>query len=139
MRHEGGCHCGAVRLVYESAVPPEQAPVRACRCGFCRRHGSRAISDPEGKVVIDILDGGAIRRYRFGTRTADYLLCGRCGVYVAAVTEGEGGARAVVIVNALDEADRFTQPPDAVDFSGEDAIARRERRLRSWTPASFGS
>jgi len=138
MKHKGGCHCGAIRLVYESDVPPEEAPLRVCQCDFCRRHGALAVSDPAGRAIIDIRDSEAVQRYRFGSRTADYLVCGRCGVYVAAVMETEGKARAVVIVRALDDAARFSQAGIPADFSGEPSDERLARRKRTWTPASFG-
>jgi hypothetical protein len=137
MRHEGGCHCGAIRLVYESDVPPEAAEIRACQCDFCRRHASRAVSDPAGRVTLRLRDEGAVQRYRFGLGTADYLLCGRCGVYVAAVMEEEGRAWSVVILNALDDAGRFTRPPVPADFSAESREARIGRRRQRWTPAAF--
>jgi hypothetical protein len=82
--HRGSCHCGALRLSYRSAVPPADTELRACQCSFCRRHGSRALSDPAGRVEIEA-EAGALNRYRFGLGTADYFLCARCGVYVAAV------------------------------------------------------
>lgn len=139
MRHEGGCHCGAIRIVYESKIPAEEAMLRACQCDFCRRHGALAVSDPDGRAIIDIKDESTVRRYRFGLRTADYLVCGRCGVYVAAVMEAEGGAHAVVMVRALDDAKRFSKPARPVDFDDEAPDERMARRRRTWTPASYGS
>ena len=46
MRYEGGCHCGAVRLIFETALDPRETPVRACQCSFCRKHNTLAIADP---------------------------------------------------------------------------------------------
>lgn len=90
MHHHGGCHCGAIKISYESALAPEETEVRACLCSFCRKHGSRAVSDPQGKITLTIHEAEAVQRYRFGLGTADYFLCGRCGVYVAAVlAEGD--------------------------------------------------
>jgi hypothetical protein len=135
MEHRGSCHCGAVRLSYRSAVPPGEAEVRACQCSFCRRHGSRAISDPGGSVTIEA-EAQALNRYRFGLGTADYFLCARCGVYVAAVmTEGER-AWSVVIVNALDDAENFTRPAQPMVYDAEDEPARRARRRAKWTPTT---
>lgn len=137
MRHEGGCHCGAIRIVYESRTPPEEAPLRACQCDFCRRHGSVAVSDPQGRMCIDIRREDLARRYRFGSRTADYLVCGRCGVYVAAVVEEEGRAHAVIMVRVLDDGELFTQAAVPMDFGGETPEERTARRRRTWTPAMF--
>lgn len=135
MRHDGRCHCGALRLSYESAIPPAETELRACQCSFCRRHGSRALSDPAGSVVIEA-EAAALNRYRFGLGTADYLLCARCGVYLAAVmTEGEK-AWSVVIVNALDDAARFSRPAVPMVYDAEDEDARRARRRARWTPTT---
>ena len=116
-------------------MPPAETELRACQCSFCRRHGSRAISDPGGAVTIEA-EAAALNRYRFGLGTADYFLCGRCGVYVAAVmTEGER-AWSVVIVNALDDAENFTRPVQPMVYDAEDEAARRARRRTKWTPTT---
>lgn len=137
MRHDGGCHCGAIAMTYESDVAPEATEVRACQCSFCRKHASRAISDPAGRVTLTLRDASAVQRYRFGLGTADYYLCGRCGVYVAAVMQDGEDHYAVAIVNALDDAALFTQPATPSDYSAEDEAARRRRRCTRWTPAQL--
>lgn len=135
MIHRGGCHCGAIIMSYESALAPAETEVRACLCSFCRKHGSRAVSDPAGKLTITLRDAAAAQRYRFGLGTADYFLCGRCGVYVAAVLAEGRDLYGIAIVNALDDAEQFTQPAKPADYAAEDAAARRLRRQRRWTPA----
>lgn len=137
MRHAGGCHCGNIALEFESAIDPAQIEVRACQCAFCRKHNSRAVTDPAGRVAIRVADAAELQRYMFGLRTAAYLVCRRCGVYVAAVTAGEPGLRAIAIVNALDDHRRFTRAPLAVDYDAEDRGARVERRRARWTPATL--
>lgn len=137
MRHDGGCHCGAIGLVYETALAPEETEVRACLCSFCRKHASRAVSDPAGKLTVTLHDEAAVQRYRFGLGTADYLVCGRCGVYVAAVMPDGGHQFAVAIVNAFDDQERFTQTPRPADYSAEDETARRQRRRERWTPTEI--
>ena len=137
MKHHGGCHCGAIGISYESALPPEEAEVRACLCSFCRKHGSRAVSDPAGKLTLTIRDAVAVQHYRFGLATADYFLCGRCGVYVAAVLAEGDDLYGIAIVNALDDAARFAQPPKPADYSAEDEAARRRRRRTRWTPTEI--
>lgn len=137
MRHSGGCHCGAISITYESDVAPEETEVRACLCSFCRKHASRAVSDPRGQLKVTLHDPAALQRYSFGLGTADYFVCRRCGVYVAAImTEGEARF-GIAIVNALDGAERFSQPPRPADYSAEDEAARRRRRRERWTPATI--
>jgi len=137
MRHGGGCHCGALRIEFESAITPEEMEVRACQCSFCRKHGSHAVSDPAGSVRLILQEEAVVRRYRFGLATTDFLICGRCGVYVAAVMEEAERRYAIVIVSVLDDAARFTQSATPMDYSGEDETARRARRRARWTPADF--
>jgi hypothetical protein len=35
-KHRGGCHCGNLRLLLRLSQPPEDTPLRACGCSFCR-------------------------------------------------------------------------------------------------------
>ena len=137
MKHHGGCHCGAITIDYESALAPAETEVRACLCSFCRKHGSRAVSDPQGKLTLTIHDEDAVERYRFGLATADYVLCGRCGVYLAAVLADGDALYGIAIVNVLDDAARFTQPPKPADYSAEDEAGRRKRRRTRWTPTEI--
>ena len=137
MRHTGGCHCGNIAVEFESAIDPAEIEVRACQCRFCRKHNSRAIADPAGRAAIRVADETQLQRYKFGLGTATYLLCRRCGVYVAALTEDEGEPRAIVIVNALDDAARFSRSPLAVDYDAEDRGQRVARRRSRWTPATL--
>src|SRR3546814_8578254 len=67
--------------------------------------------------ICTIHDAESAQRYRFGLGTADYFLCGRCGVYVAAVLAAGDGLYGIAIVNALDDAERFTQPPKPADYA----------------------
>src|SRR5262245_6015285 len=129
--HRGGCHCGAIRVSYRSERPASDQVLRACQCTFCRKHASRAVSDSEGLTEITILDGMKMSPYRFGFRTADYIVCRECGVYVAAVMSEGDRSWSVTIVNALEDAGDFTGPVEPVDFSDgkeEERLARRRAR-----------
>jgi hypothetical protein len=52
---------------------------------------------------------------------------------MAAFEPGPPG-RAVININALEDAAKFTAEPVPMDFDREDETARRERRARTWTP-----
>jgi hypothetical protein len=56
--------------------PPEDLPVRACGCRFCRQHAALSTSDPDGHVIFQVADPARLARYRFGLKTADFLICG---------------------------------------------------------------
>ena len=134
---EGGCHCGNLTVRFETARPPADFSVRSCQCSFCRRHGTRTIADPAGRMHLTVRDPAQLSRYRFGLKTADFLVCRECGVYVGA-TYHEGG-RSWSLVNApvLAERDLFGQPATPTDHDAETAPARRARRRSSWTPTTF--
>ena len=130
----GACHCGQVEVAFETASPVADLPLRACGCPFCRRHGTKAVADPNGRLTISAPPNG-LNRYRFGLRTADYLICRTCGAYIAAVISGHGEERATLNVTATaipGLADRHAEP---VDYDRESAEDRRARRLTTWTPS----
>jgi hypothetical protein len=133
--YRGACHCGAVQVSFESRFEPAELPVRACQCSFCRSHGARTATDPQGRIRIS----GPLRRYRFGLRTADFLLCPECGVYVGALYADADGAWATLNVNCLDERKLFPAAPEPVSYEGEDAAGRVARRKARWTPAETES
>jgi hypothetical protein len=136
-RFTGSCHCGTLTVTFESTRPAAAVPVRECGCTFCRRHGARAATDPAGRLIVAAPDPAAVSRYVFGLRTAEFLVCRTCGVFVAAVmSEGER-TWATLNVNALDERAAFAQPPVPVDYDRETVEERVARRKRLWTPAEI--
>jgi len=130
------CHCGTIGIEFETATDPAATDVRACQCSFCRKHNALAVSDPDGKITIRIRAASRLSRYEFGLRTATYVVCAQCGVYVASITN-DGSSRAIAIVTALDDAARFTRPPRPVDYDSETRADRLLRRQRRWTPATL--
>jgi hypothetical protein len=130
----GGCHCGALRVRFTSRRF-ETLAVRACGCSFCTKHGARTTTDPSGQLELEICDPARLIRYRFGMNTADYLVCGGCGIYAAAVlTDGER-SWATLNINVLDQpADHRVAAATPVDYGAEDRDARIARRKATWTP-----
>ena len=92
-------------------------------------------ADSEGLFEVWADDWSLVENYRFGTRTCDFLICRRCGVFIAAVLEMAAGARAVVNVNCLSDRERFTALPAVRDFEGETIEIRSARRTANWMPA----
>jgi hypothetical protein len=128
-RLEGGCHCGAITAVFETELAPEAIEVRADQCSFCRRHGAKTVSDPAGRLTLRFAEA-AVRRYRFGARTADFLVCRDCGTYVASVME-DFGVLNVVGADIAVLASRAARP---VEYDAETPDERRARRRQRWTP-----
>jgi hypothetical protein len=133
---EGACHCGAIQARFETSRPPEDIQVRACQCSFCRRRGGKTVSDPAGLLTFRAAPG-KLHRYRFGTGTADFLICRDCGGYVGVVQQIEGKLYGVLNVTGTDIralADRSGEP---MDYAAEDVDRRSARRRRVWSPAEL--
>lgn len=136
MKFTGGCHCGNIEIEFATELEPAEIDVRACQCSFCLKHNTRAITDPNGTALIGVEDPSHLVLYEFGLKTANYVLCGRCGVYVAAITNEEP-QRATVIANALQDGKRFSKPPIPVTYDTERREDRVARRRSGWTPAKI--
>jgi hypothetical protein len=135
MIHAGGCHCGNLRYALETALALAALPLRACQCSFCRLHGARSTSDPAGRVRFEARDAARVTRYRFGLRTADFLVCATCGTYVGATMRDGAAQFAIINANTLDDVAGLTQDAQPMDYEGEDAARRGARRRQRWSPA----
>ena len=136
MKYDGSCHCGKLKASFETQKTPDELGVRTCQCVFCRKHGALNISDPQGMTVIDAAPEDMVR-YRFALRTADFLFCRHCGVYIAAVM-GEGD-RIVSTINVAGlRLEAFLDIDEApMDYDAETAQDRITRRYTRWTPTKF--
>ena len=130
--YAGTCHCGAITARFETDIAPDALDVRADQCGFCRRHGAKTVSDPTGNLALRFRQGD-VERYRFGTRTADFLVCRGCGAYIAAVIDGFG----VLNVVGADIAAFAAREARPVDYAAETAELRLARRRARWTPLTL--
>jgi hypothetical protein len=128
---EGCCHCGDIALTLEWHGDAAEIPARACGCSFCIKHGGVWTSNPRAKLVATLRHGASVSQYAFGTRTATFHVCARCGAVPFVTSEIGGKLHAVVNVNTLDiEASRVRK--STADFDGEDVDARLARRARNW-------
>jgi hypothetical protein len=132
---DGGCHCGNLRVRLRVTRPPQEQLLRSCSCSFCRAHGTRTASDPDGLFEVWAEDWSLVAPYRFGSRTADYLICRQCGVYIGAVCETSVGLRAVANINFLSDRVDFSQDAVHPDHEGEPIAERLARRAANWMPA----
>ena len=130
------CHCGRIGFRFETRFTPQTLPLRRCDCSFCRRHGARTASDPAGSVRFEINDPAALRRYRFGLCSADFLLCAECGTYLAALIEVDGKAYATLNANCFEQSELLTQDAPVVVYESETLEQRMARRVAKWTPVS---
>jgi hypothetical protein len=97
---------------------------------------TRTVADMAGHFRLSADDWSFVEPYRFGSRTADYVVCRRCGVYVAAICDTAAGTRAVVNINCLNDRAAFTQLPNATNYDGETEASRLSRRATNWMPAT---
>ena len=134
VRYEGACHCQAVGFAFHTRVPVAQWTVRACQCTFCRAHGAVTTSDPAGEMEFLIREPALISRYQFGLRTAEFMVCARCGTYVGARMEVGAGVYGIVSVRALSPMPVGLPDPVPMNYDGEDVGARGRRRESRWTP-----
>jgi len=136
LRLEGGCHCGNLSYVFETNTSLDVLGLRACMCSFCRAHGARNTSDPRGAMKIDVRAADRLVRYRFGLRTADFLLCADCGVYIGALLPAGRRGWFTVNVNTLREPPPLDFPIVPHNFDSEDTQGRIDRRKARWTPVA---
>ena len=132
-RLHGQCHCGAVRVEIEG-VAAADLPLRACQCGFCRRHGAISTSHPDATITF-AAGQGMLTRYRFGQRLSDFLVCAGCGCYVGSLAETDIGPIAILNVRGVDLPGFEGREPQSMVYDGETADERTARRKARWSPA----
>jgi hypothetical protein len=133
------CHCGALSARFRTGKPSRDWALRTCLCSFCRAQGAIYVSDPAGRLRFEAADPAALQRYRFGTRTLDFLLCRHCGVLIGVRMAGERIGLGVLNVLAMQPIPADLAPPVAMDYSTESAAARKARHQARWTPLEPGS
>jgi hypothetical protein len=129
MIYRGSCHCGATSAEYETDAPVR---LRQDGCGFCSSRGVKSASDPNGRLVV--VSRAKLIRYRFGHKTADFLICPTCGTYVAAQMMGPRGPVGVINVVGLAIPELQNEAATLTSLEGEDLDERIRRRLSRWTP-----
>src|SRR5579862_2088937 len=131
------CHCGALTARYQTNLAPTRWSVRADQCSFFRAHGATMTSAPAGALEFAATDTARVSSYRFGTRTADFLLCGHCGIFVGATMTHQGRRFGVLNTRSLTPLIPELPSPQGVDFEGETLEARLVRRTTRWTPLAL--
>ena len=128
----GGCHCGNITFTLHWPEELARIPARRCGCTFCTKHGGVWTSNPRARLRARIQQASRMTRYAFGTETADFIVCTRCGVPPLVTSSIEGSTYAVVNVNTFDDAARGRIEAVAANFEGEEVASRLERRRRHW-------
>ncbi|MEO8674240.1 MAG: hypothetical protein ABI569_01600 [Casimicrobiaceae bacterium] len=129
---KGRCHCGNIAFELEWGGDPLAIPARACGCSFCVKHGGVWTSNPKSRLTVTVADPALVSKYAFGTRTATFHVCSRCGVVPFVTSEIANRVYAVVNVNALENVDQARLHRAAANFDGEEVESRLARRSRNW-------
>jgi hypothetical protein len=128
----GSCHCANLTFVLAWEPEPTEIPARACTCSFCTRHGGVWTSCPTGSLNVTVRDPSLVSTYAFGTRTAQFHVCSRCGVVPVVTSRIDGRLYAVVNVNAFEGVNPSLLRRAMATFEDESEGTRLARRKRSW-------
>jgi hypothetical protein len=129
---KGNCHCGNIAFELDWEGDPPEIPARACGCSFCVKHGGVWTSNPDSRLVVTIRDPALVSTYAFGTRTAEFHVCSRCGAVPFVTSEIASRLYAVVNVNVLENVDQAWLRRASANFESEDVESRLARRSRNW-------
>ena len=132
MLTSGSCHCGNIAFTLDWKSEPTEIPARACNCSFCVKHGGVWTSCPSGALEISVGDPSLVSKYAFGTKTAEFHICSRCGVVPVGTSRINDHLYAVVSVNAFDNVDPALLRHTSASFDGESEETRLARRARNW-------
>ena len=134
--YAGRCHCGAIGFYYRTGLAPSRWSIRACQCRFCRAHDALSTSDPGGELQFESTAAETLRRYRFAMKTADFLLCRNCGVYIGASIETPNGRFGIINTHALAAIPEDIAAVQPISYDSEEKSGRVNRRESRWTPVS---
>jgi hypothetical protein len=132
MHIQGSCHCGNIAFELTWEPEPTEIPARACGCSFCTKHGGVWTSNPSGALTVTVREPDRVSKYSFGTSTALFHICSRCGIVPVVTSEVDGHVYAVVSINALNNVPQSLLRRSAADFDGESLGSRLARRKRGW-------
>ena len=128
----GKCHCGNIAFSLECPGVASEVPARACGCTFCVKHGGVWTSNSDAKLSITYQKTDAVSRYAFGTETATFHVCMRCGAVPIVTSEIANRLYAVVNVNTFEDFDFTRLRRHDANFDGEEQESRLARRQRNW-------
>jgi hypothetical protein len=128
----GSCHCGNISFRLAWDPDPAEIPARSCDCTFCQKHGGTWTSNPAGALEVSVREPTLVSHYAFGTHTATFHICTRCGAAPVVTSDIDGHVYAVVSVKAFDNVDPSIVRAAAASFGEEDVESRLARRRKKW-------
>jgi hypothetical protein len=128
----GRCHCGNITFTLLWKPEPLEITARACGCSFCIKHGGMWTSCPTGSLKVTIQNPSLVSKYTFGTKTAEFHICSKCGIVPVVTSRIEDRLYAVVSVNAFESVESSLVKCASASFEGENEETRLARRKRNW-------
>jgi hypothetical protein len=128
----GRCHCGTISFELSWDPDPLEIPARACSCTFCQKHGGVWTGHSAASLRVRVAEPSLVSKYTFGTKTAEFHVCTRCGVVPVVTSVIDDRVHAVVNVNAFENIEPALLRRAEVSFDGEDTDTRLARRKRGW-------
>ena len=111
-KHEGGCHCGAVR--YHVDLDTAQGGM-TCNCSMCGRAGTVLSFVPVGKFSLD-KGSDNLASYQFNKKHIDHVFCKTCGIKSFARGKAPDGSEMIAVnLRCIDGVDVTTLPTKAFD------------------------
>jgi len=128
----GKCHCGYITFVLDWPGFPTEIVARECSCSFCIKHGGVWTSNRDARLSVTLQRVGVVSRYSFGTETATFHVCIRCGVVPIVTSEIASRVYAVVNVNTFENLGSLHLRTQSANFDGEQLVSRLARRQENW-------
>ncbi|MBL9014532.1 MAG: GFA family protein [Myxococcales bacterium] len=110
-KHQGGCHCGAVRYTVE--IDPAAESI-ACNCSICGKSGSYLQFVTPDKFSLDQGED-QLTDYQFNKNVIHHLFCRTCGIRSFARGAGPHGPMVAINVRCLDDVNTFDLPTKQFD------------------------
>ena len=129
---DGQCHCGNIAFVLDWPGVPSEIVARECGCSFCVKHGGVWTSNRDARLSVTLHLPSLVSKYAFGTETAAFYVCRRCGVVPIVTSEIANHLYAVVNVNTFEDLDSLHLSRQPVSFDGEEQQSRLARREKNW-------
>jgi len=128
----GSCHCQNIQFFLYWPQDVIAIASRECGCSFCKKHVGAWSSNTDAELHVSISNPKEVTQYQFGTKTAVFYVCKKCGVVPFVTSMIENRLHAVVNTNTFDNHEEFDFATSATDFDGEDTRDRIARRKRNW-------
>ncbi len=130
----GRCHCGNIGYTLQSPIPKTELPIRGCDCSFCSKQGATYTSHPQGKLRVKIADGASTQWYRYGSETAEVLLCTICGVFPLITCDIDDHLYAVLNANSINGLHIDPGKLSVVQRETLSLVEMLEKRQENWIP-----